>query len=110
MNQLEVASAIESGLEDAIRLLKRRRVADDVTMDELKQINVTLPQLQADLALVHAQIIAFLAQQGELPKPSAQAFAQIKANADQLDAIAAQNLSVGAVLNLISTAIQIWRG
>jgi hypothetical protein len=109
MSQLEAATTIESALEDAIRLLKRRRVADDVTLEELKDINVKLPQLEADLALVHAQIIAFLAQQGALPRPSDAAFAEIRKNAEKLDAIIAQNLQVGAVLGLITTALTIFR-
>lgn len=107
--QLTAANTIESALEDAIRLLKRRRVANDVTLDELKKINVELPRLQAQLALVSAQIVAFLAQDGSLPAPSAADFEQIRRNAAELDAIAAQNMAISGVLNLINQAVAIWR-
>ena len=109
MNQeLTAANMVESALEDAIRLLKRKRVVAP-TLAEHQAIDVEVTRLQADLALVSAQITAFLAQVGTLPRPSDEDLWHIRSNAEQLDAVAAENLSLSSILNLITTVLTIWR-
>lgn len=105
---LTTASLVESALEDAIRLLKRKRVVAP-TLDERQRIDVEVTRLQAELALVTAQITAFLAKMGSLPSPAAADVAKIRANAERLDAVTAKNLSLSGVLKLINTAVDIWR-
>jgi len=109
MSDFETANAVESAIEDAIRLLRRRRVAPDVTMEELQQINASLPELQAELARVHAAILAFLAERGALPSPSREVAEKILESAQRLDANIAANLKTSGVLQLIQRALGAWR-
>lgn len=105
---LEAGVQAEAALHTAIRLLKTRQalIADP---DESRLILVHLLDLEADLAKVHADLIAFVVEQRPIEPPTADDLEKIKAAARELDQFTATAATAGVILGVATTVLTKWR-
>jgi hypothetical protein len=101
---LTIALQTEVALEEAIRLLKVRRTMTG-DPDQIRQIDARVPELEAALAKVHAQLVAFLADEGQFRPPSASDVEEVKNMVRELDMMVANAVTAQNVLDLAGQLI-----
>ena len=105
---LEAGVQAQAALHTAIRLLKTRQ-ALTADPDESRLILVHLLDLEADLAKVHADLIAFVAEQRPIEPPTPDDLARIKSAARELDEFTATAATAGVILRVATTLLDRWQ-
>ena len=94
-------------IQDAITELKVRRDDPNTSDADVADIDARLAQLEAQLAQIESQDVADAAGNAALASPSAQVVSQMRKAAKDLDDAVAQNKRASAVLDFITTGIEI---
>jgi hypothetical protein len=105
---LEAGVEAQAALHVAIRLLKTRQ-ALTADPDESRLILVHLLDLEAEVAKVTADLIAFVAEQRPIEPPTAEDLKQIKAAARELDRFTADAAAAGVILGVATTVLTKWQ-
>ncbi|UCF67763.1 MAG: hypothetical protein JSV80_00200 [Acidobacteriota bacterium] len=105
---IETSLRAEAGIEEAIGLLRVRKL-QYASAEESALINVRIPQLEARLAKLRADRIAFLAGYKSIKPPTAADVARAKQLVGQLEALVAQTAKTRAVIAIASRLVRLTR-
>jgi hypothetical protein len=107
LRTLESLLTLEHSLGRSIAALKTYRDMF-ANYQETLSLNVQIPNLEAELAKVRANEIAYFANANQFTPPSPDQAALIKAKSQELDALTLQAGAADSILQLAAAGLKAW--
>jgi hypothetical protein len=102
---LEVFYETLDGYTDALTLLQVRK-SYATTHTEISQLRIAIADVEADIALLKARIIAFKSNQYSMAPPSAELHSQVLVQVRELDAMIASAQTADTLVRAVSLLAQ----